>query len=125
MSDPKKWMPPFASGKLVSTYEPLYYYWKELKESGEEEFLEKSMLNEDDYRKVAELAQSSSNLYDILDALKEAFKERISPEYAVKALRRYGVNVDEDSAVEILAGLLASWAIEAAEKWGMIRLRER
>ncbi len=125
MSDPEKWMPPFASGKLASSYKPLYYYWKELKESGEEELLEKSTLNEDDYRKVAELAQNSSNVYDILESLKESFKERISPEHAVKALRRYGVNVDEDSAVEILAGLLASWAIEAAEKWGMIRLRER
>ena len=118
-------MPPFASGKLASTYEPLYYYWKELKESGEEELLERSTLNEDDYRKVIEVSQKSSNVYDILEALKEAFKERISPKHAAKALRIYGVDVDEDSAVEILAGLLASWAIEAAEKWGMIRLRER
>ena len=115
--------PPFASGKIGGDYEPLFYYWEVAREAGREDLVESSMISEDDYRLVRELAGRISVLGELLDILVERMHGRIDPEMARIAYRRYGLDVTGDDARLLLARLLASWLIEAAEYWGYIRLK--
>ncbi len=121
--DNKSEMPPFASGKIVPTYKPLYIYWRLLKDDGREDLLEKSVLKEEDYKRVKELSEQNMNVEALINALKQEFRERIDPDYAKKALESYGLQMPAEEAVDMLAFILAGWSIEAAEQWNFIKLR--
>ena len=115
--------PPFASGRIGGDYEPLFLYWEAARSAGREDLVESSMLGEEDYRLVRELAGRVSSLGELLDILVERMYGRIDPEVAREAYRRYGVEASGEDARLLLARLLAAWLIEAAEYWGYIRLR--
>ncbi len=115
-------MPPFATGRLVGDYDPLYRYWETLRSRGREDLLERAMLAEEDFDFVRRLVRStpSMTLLELMDALKVRFRQRVDPGIASEAL-----GTDPDAAIEILTTVLAGWLIEAAESFKEIGLRPR
>lgn len=119
-----EWRPPFASGRIAGSYEPLRLYLEVARESGREDLVDKAILGEDDFewlrRRVSEAGRLK--LLDLLDELEERFMERVDPEVAVEAFRRYGLEMSAGDARRRIARLLASWLVEAGEEWGHVKL---
>ncbi|MEB3861688.1 MAG: hypothetical protein GSR84_05655 [Desulfurococcales archaeon] len=115
--------PPFASGRIAGDYEPLFLYWEAARRAGREDLVERAMLREEDYRLASRLAREAGRLGDLLDRLEEVMLERVDPGVAAEAYRMYGAPVGDEDARRLIARLLASWLVEAAEHWGFLRLR--
>ena len=114
--------PPFATGRLVSDYGPIYRYWEALRAKGRQDLLERATLSEDDFGFVDRLVRStpSMTLLELIDALKVRFRERVDPAIASEAL-----GMDPEAAVEVLTSILAGWLVEAAEGFKVLGLRSR
>jgi hypothetical protein len=119
-----EWLPPFASGKLVGSYEPLKRYLEEARRRGSEEALEKALINENDLKLLRGLTLTLVISVDhLLSALEERFYERVDAEIAVEAYKALGVSIDRESARRMIARIIAGWLIEAGEYWKLYRLR--
>jgi hypothetical protein len=114
--------PPFATGKVVSDYTPLFLYWERARAEGREDLVEKSMLSEDDFKFIEGLVKSSPSmtLLELVDAIMTRFQGRVDPGVASRALGE-----PEDVAVERLLFIIAGWLVEAAESFMMLGLRSR
>ncbi len=117
--------PPFASGKIVPDYEPLFAYWEEARKEGREDLVEKAMLSESDYNGLQETARHGESLVDLWDRLTVRMTDRIDADVAAKAYGKLGMPMTREDAREDIARILAGWLIEAGEYWRMIRLRSR
>ncbi len=115
--------PPFASGKVAGDYEPLFLYWEAARERGREDLIEAATLREEDYKVLQREAGKGLGLEALLEALTSYMEERVDPEVAAEAYRRYGVEAGPEDARRLIARLLASWLVEAGEYWGFVRLR--
>jgi len=118
---------PFTSGRLVSSFDLLKEYWRVARERGHEDLVEAAMLQEPDYRRVAEAVIEEGgriSLGDLWDKLAKELEDRIDPEVALEAARRAGYNVDAETARSLVAKQLAAWLIEAAEYWNFISTSE-
>ena len=118
------WRPPFASGKIAGSYEPLKIYMELARERGREDLLDASILREEDFRMLRERVEREGRvrLLDLLNELEEYFAERVDPELAREAYRRYGLDLATGDARKRLARLMAAWLLEAGEEWGYVRL---
>ncbi len=124
MSGEEGWRPPFATGRIAGGYEPLKYYLEVARERGREDLVERALLSEEDFEwlrgRIAEARRI--RLLDLLDELEDRFLERVDPEVAREAFKRYGVEISSGDAQHRIARLLASWLVEAGEEWGHLRL---
>jgi hypothetical protein len=113
-------LPPFATGKLIDDYAPLFLYWQRAREEGREDLVEKSMLSEDDFKFVETLVKSSPSmtLLELMDALITRFRERVDLDVASRALGQ-----PKEVAAERLLRALAGWLIEASETFMVLGLR--
>jgi len=118
------WRPPFASGRIAGVYEPLKYYLEVARERGREDLVERALLSEEDFAWLREKIGEAGRLKlsELLDELEERFLERVDPEIAREAYRRYGVELSPEDARRRIARLLASWLVEAGEEWGHVKL---
>jgi len=112
--------PFFATGEIVGSYRLLYTYWRHAGEKAE-----KSILREEDFQHLQGLvAAGATRLDQLLEKLRAHFRSRIDPEAAAKAAREYyGAEIPAEEAVDRVADQLAGWLIEAAGRWGMVRIR--
>ena len=116
--------PPFASGRIAGSYEPLFLYWEEARARGRGDLVEDAMLREDDYRLLRGLVARYRRLGELLDVLTSLMEDRVDPDIAREAYVRYGVaGVRPVDARRLIARLLASWLIEAGEYWGILKVR--
>ena len=124
MNGEGEWRPPFASGKIAGSYEPLKIYMELAKERGREDLLDAAVLREGDFRILRERVEREGRvkLIDLLDELEEYFTERVDPELAREAYQRYGLDLTTGDARRRLARLIAAWLLEAGEEWGHIKL---
>ncbi len=115
----------FANGTIVSDYEPLFRYWEIARKRGREDLVDKAMLENTDFDYIRRMVlEQALNLLEVLDRLEEYFIDRIDPEIAVKALEEtLGIELELEEARRRLARILAGWLLEAAQTWGIIRLR--
>ncbi|GAB6148540.1 hypothetical protein [Stetteria hydrogenophila] len=121
---PKPRRPPFATGSVVESYDFLYAYWEEARESGDEAAVEESMLSREDFDSLQRLVEEGVySLEELLSTLTERFKARVKPELAARALGRLGLSVGGEEAAHLVARQLAAWLVEAGEHWGILRLR--
>ena len=124
MTSNRNRMPPFASGRIVADYNPLFRYWEEARRKGREDLLEMAMLREEDYRMLRELVEGRRMaLADLLDEVRERLLDRIDPDLAAEVLAGTGLSATAPQAREFLASILAGWLVEAGEYWGIIVLR--
>ncbi len=122
--DSGEWKPPFASGRVVGSYEPLKRYLEEARRRGREDLVEKALLNEDDFELLRRLVVVEGvSLESLLSALEERFYDRVDGEVAREAYRSMGLKVDTESAKRMIARILAGWLIESGEEWKILRLR--
>jgi len=121
----EKRLPMFANGTIVSDYEPLFHYWEIARKRGREDLVDKAMLENRDFDYIRRMVlEQALNLLEVLDRLEEYFIDRIEPEIAVKALEEtLGIELELEEARRRLARILAGWLLEAAQTWGIIRLR--
>ncbi len=120
-AEPERRMPFFATGEIVGDYSLLYLYWREAGDKAEE-----ALLSEKDFQHLRGLltAGEQARLDQVLDKLRSHFRGRVDPEAAARAAKKYyGIDVPPEEARERVAGILAGWLVEAASRWGMIRLR--
>ncbi|BEP16871.1 hypothetical protein PYJP_02230 [Pyrofollis japonicus] len=113
--------PLFATGEVVGDYEPLYKYWEEAGQKASE-----SVLSAKDFEELRRIVvdQGVRRLDELLEKLKQVFRNRVDPEAARRALSKYyGVEVDTETAVDRVAGILAGWLVEAATEWNILSLR--
>ncbi len=115
----------FATGTIVSDYEPLFRYWELARRKGREDLVDKAMLENKDFDYIRRMVlEQALNLLEVLDRLEEYFLDRIDAETAVKSLEEtLGIELDPEEARRRLARILAGWLLEAAQTWGIIRLR--
>ena len=119
-------MPPFASGRIVGDYEPLYVYWRKLKDLGREDLLEKSTLSNRDFDYVRGLISSARrlDLETIMESLTLYFKERVDPDIAALAMSELGYSLSVEESKDRISRILAGWLVEACEHWKILRIRE-
>jgi len=113
----------FATGEIVGDYEPLYLYWEEAGQRASE-----SVLSTRDFEELRRIivGEGVRRLDEVIERLKPLFRDRVDPGAARRALRRYyGVDVDEETAVDKILGILAGWLVEAASEWHMLSLRPK
>lgn len=115
----------FANGTVIPDYEPLFRYWEIARKRGREDLVNRAMLENTDFDYIRKMVlEQALNLLEILDRLEEYFIDRIEPEIAVKALEEtLGIELELEEARRRLARILAGWLLEAAQTWGIIRLR--
>ena len=119
-----EWKPPFATGKVVGSYEPLRRYLEEARRRGREDLVEAALLREEDFNLLRRLAALERvSLDSLLSALEERFYDRVSGEVAREAYESLGIRVDEESARRMIARILAGWLVESGEEWRILRLR--
>jgi hypothetical protein len=113
--------PFFATGEIVGSYRLLYTYWRHAGDKAEE-----SILREADFQKLQHLiSQGYTRLDQLMEKLRDHFRERIDTEAARKAAKEYyGVEMGPEEAVARVADQLAGWLIEAASQWGIVRIRK-
>ena len=119
--EPERRMPFFATGEIVGDYSLLYLYWREAGDKAEE-----ALLSEKDFQHLRSLLASGeqARLDQVLEKLRNHFRGRVDPDAAAKAAKKYyGVDVPPQEARDRVADILAGWLLEAASRWGMIRLR--
>ncbi len=124
MGEEEGWRPPFASGRIAGVYEPLRLYLEVARELGREDLVERAVLSEEDFSWLRQRVSEAGRLrlLDLLDELEERFLERVDPEVAREAFRRYVVELSAGDARRRIARLLASWLVEAGEEWGHVKL---
>ena len=124
LGEEEGWRPPFASGRIAGVYEPLRLYLEVARELGREDLVERAVLSEEDFSWLRQRVSQAGRLrlLDLLDELEERFIERVDPEVAREAFRRYGVELSAGDARRRIARLLASWLVEAGEEWGHVKL---
>ncbi|MCE4610363.1 MAG: hypothetical protein F7B17_00120 [Desulfurococcales archaeon] len=119
-----EWKPPFATGKIVGSYEPLRRYLEAARRRGREDLVEAALLREEDFNLLRRLASLERvSLESLLSALEERFYDRVSGEVAREAYQSLGIRVDEESARRMMARILAGWLVESGEEWRILRLR--
>ncbi len=116
-----------ATGNVIDNYEPLFYYWKKARNRKREDLIEKTLIREEDLELLKSVIEKSNelNLEDLLGKLSKTVLNRIDASIAKEALEDYGISVDEESARELIARILAGWIIEAGEIRGILKLRSR
>ncbi len=102
-------------------------YWKVARDRGREDLIEASTLSNDDFNYVKRYMEVRVrlSLADLLEDLSTYFKGRVDEDTAKEAYRRLGIEVKEGDYRELISRILAGWLIEAAESWGILRLRSR
>jgi len=116
--------PPWASGVLAGSYEPLFAYWEEARRRGREDLVESAMLGEADFDLLRRLAsRGPSTALDLLEELERVFEGRLDEDVARAAAARLGIDAGPGEARRLIARLLASWLLEAGDYWRIIRLR--
>lgn len=119
-----KWMPLLASGRFNIDYNIIRIYHEIARERNVSS--DKAILDSEDLVYLKKLAENSpTDLYTAIDLLSKRFVDRIDPSIATETIKRYtGAEVDEKTAVNMIAKTIAMWCIEAGEILGYIRLRE-
>lgn len=113
----------FATGEIVGDYEPLYLYWREAGQRAAE-----SVLSEKDFEELRRIVSEEgvTRLDEVIERLKPLFRSRVDPRAARRAISSYyGVEVDEETAVDKILGILAGWLVEAASEWHLVSLRRK
>jgi len=121
----KRGKPFLADGSLVEDYTLLFKYWEKAR-SRNKSLAEKAVLTHEDFIELERIAESfyGHSIIDLINFFKEVMRERIDPEIAVEAYKEtYGVVVEEATAVDKLATILASWLLEAGRQLKIIGYR--
>ncbi len=119
-----EWLPPFASGKIVGSYDPLKKYLEVARRRGREDLIEKALIGDDDLRLLRELTYRRGVSVDsLMAAFESRFYERVDPHIAAEAYKSLGFRVDDEVARRMLARILAGWLIEAGEYWKLYKLQ--
>ena len=111
-----------TTGKVISNYRVLIKYL----EIVSDDLRNKALPRSSDLEYVKELL-SRCNMYrlsDILDLLVRYLRDRVSPEYAVRAIRDVmNIELSPEDAVDYVAKQLAGWILEIAEQLNILRVR--
>jgi hypothetical protein len=119
-----EWKPPFASGKVVGSYEPLRRYLAEARRRGREDLVESALIREEDFDLLRRLvAFEGISLEALLSALEERFYDRVDGEVARAAYSSLGLTLDEERARRMIARILAGWLVESGEHWKILKLK--
>ncbi|MEZ0289565.1 MAG: hypothetical protein ABWJ42_00535 [Sulfolobales archaeon] len=120
-----KWLPLLASGRIDVDYSIIKYYVNIARELGRDH--SSILISSDDlnYVKLSVENISSKKLDVLIDLLSKRFMDRIDPYLAKETYKRYlGLEVDENTAVKMLARVLAAWCVEAAETLGYLKIHK-
>jgi hypothetical protein len=116
--------PPWASGKIVPDYGPLYAYWRIARSLGREELVEDATLKPEDFDALRRIVEEGvSNVLELLERLTDLFEPRVDEEVAEKAFEEEGMPFRGVEARRRMASILAGWLVEAGEYWRILRLR--
>lgn len=116
-------MPFMASGRLVKDYKLLMKYFEKLRELGLDASRHYPTSQDIEVIKRGVERGEIKSVAEALNILVQRFKERIDPVIAKKAFEEcMGVEVDEATAVNEVAKLLAYWTLEMSEGLGLIKL---
>jgi len=122
LSGPRR--PPWASGKIVPDYGPLYAYWRIARSLGREELVEAATLKPEDFEDLKRMVEEGvSNALDLLERLAVKFEARVDEEVAEKAMEDEGMPFRGADARRRIAFILAGWLVEAGEYWRILKLR--
>ena len=119
--------PPFASGEIVGDYEPLFAYWRVARDKGREDLIEASTLSNEDFEYVKRYIEVRVrlSLAELIADLSTYFQDRVDEEVAREAYRRLGIGGVEGDYRILIARILAGWLVEAAEAWGILKIKSR
>ena len=117
--------PPWASGKIVSDYRPLYAYWRLARQRGREDLIEASTLRREDFESLRSIVEGGTgSALELVERLASALEERVDPDVAAEAiLEALGVRLEPEEARRRIARILAGWLVEAGEYWRILKLR--
>ncbi len=110
--------PFLADGSLVEDYTLLFNYW-EIAKTKDVSIAEKAVLSHKDFSELERIVNlfHGRSIVELINYFKNNMKNRIDPKIAVEAYKKtYGVEVEENIAVDKLATILASWLMEAARQ---------
>lgn len=114
--------PFLADGSLVEDYTLLFNYW-EIAKAKDLSIAEKAVLSHKDFNELERIVNifRGHSIVELINYFKNSMKNRIDPKIAVEAYKKtYGVEVEENIAVDKLATILASWLMEAARQLKII-----
>jgi len=114
--------PFLADGSLVEDYTLLFNYW-EIAKTKDVSIAEKAVLSHKDFNELERIVNlfRGRSIVELINYFKNSMKNRIDPKIAVEAYKKtYGVEVEENIAVDKLATILASWLMEAARQLKII-----
>jgi len=114
--------PFLADGSLVEDYTLLFNYW-EIAKARDVSIAEKAVLSHKDFNELERIVNifRGHSIVELINYFKNSMKNRIDPKIAVEAYKKtYGVEVEENIAVDKLATILASWLMEAARQLKII-----
>jgi len=114
--------PFLADGSLVEDYTLLFNYW-EIAKARDVSIAEKAVLSHKDFNELERIINifHGRSIVELINYFKNSMKNRIDPKIAVEAYKKtYGVEVEENIAVDKLATILASWLMEAARQLKII-----
>ncbi len=114
--------PLLADGSIVEDYKPLMVYWRKAR-SRDKKLAEKAILTNEDFNELSLLIRREGklNVYELMNRLKERFRDRIDPEIAAESIREvYGIEMPYDMARDKIALILAGWLLEAGRKLKII-----
>lgn len=114
--------PFLADGSLVEDYTLLFNYW-EIAKAKDVSIAEKAVLSHKDFNELERIVNifRGHSIVELINYFKNSMKNRIDPKIAVEAYKKtYGVEVEENIAVDKLATILASWLMEAARQLKII-----
>jgi len=114
--------PFLADGSLVEDYTLLFNYW-EIARAKDVSIAEKAVLSHKDFNELERIVNifRGHSIVELINYFKNSMKNRIDPKIAVEAYKKtYGVEVEENIAVDKLATILASWLMEAARQLKII-----
>ena len=114
--------PFLADGSLVEDYTLLFNYW-EIAKAKDLSIAEKAILSHKDFNELERIVNifRGHSIVELINYFKNSMKNRIDPKIAVEAYKKtYGVEVEENIAVDKLATILASWLMEAARQLKII-----
>ncbi len=120
-----KWKPLLATGKLGGDYNLLKIYYETALRRGVSP--DKIIFNSEDLYYLRVIAENSvsKDLGTVIDLLTKRFVDRIDPSAAQETIEKYlGTKIDPETAVNMIAKILAIWCIEAGESLGYIKLRD-
>lgn len=122
MGSPRR--PPWASGKMVPDYGPLYAYWRIARSLGREELVEDATLKPEDFDALKRMVEEGvPSALELVERLTKLFEHRVDEKVAERAFEEEGLPIRGLEARRRMASILAGWLIEAGEYWRILRLR--